>query len=251
MSSGLALFQRAEIFYAEGKVQEAFNFYQKSVKKILKDENITAILPAIVPDHFPQETLGAVWRNFVCFFRDPAMSFTEKSDPEAYKLLTSFKPTTSKSHSRMERTPRGKILLKGMQIAAGQTLGLMAWDKRDRATAAKRYREALDLAATYTPFIIPSPGTVGLEKWICLDVEEMRDNLALLVVNDTLHAQVMGGTADRKDIINTPHVRIHKTGEATLEKSVMISTVGCAACGKRDVKLMRCSLCKKTPCECS
>src|SRR6266568_8763408 len=77
------------------------------------------------------------------FFHDPAMNHTEESHPEAYKLLSSFKPGAQKSHPRLERTPR---LLKAMQITAGLTLGLLAWDKRDRATAAKRYREALDLA---------------------------------------------------------------------------------------------------------
>ena len=43
----------------------------------------------------------------------------EKSHPEAYKLLSSFKPGAQKSHFR-------KILLKEMQIKAGLTLGLLA-----------------------------------------------------------------------------------------------------------------------------
>jgi len=119
------------------------------VKKILKDENPTAKLPVIVPDDFPQETLGAVWRNFVGFFHDPAMSFTRTSDTEVYKLLNSFRPSASKPYPRLEKTDRGRVLLKGMQITAGLTLGLMAWDDRDRATAAKRYKEALDLTAVH------------------------------------------------------------------------------------------------------
>jgi hypothetical protein len=61
-----------------------------AAKKILRDKNVIAKIPAIIPDNFPQETLGAVWCNFVGFFRDPAMSFTKTSDPEAYKLLNSF-----------------------------------------------------------------------------------------------------------------------------------------------------------------
>ena len=43
----------------------------------------------------------------------------EESHPEAYKLLSSFKPGAQKSHLR-------KILLKAMQIKAGLTLGLLA-----------------------------------------------------------------------------------------------------------------------------
>src|SRR5882762_11722802 len=107
MHSDVTLFQ-----HAQGNSQGAFDLYQASVKKILKDENVIAKIPAIVPDDFPQETLGAVWRNFVGFFRDSAMSFTQSSDPEAYKLLNSFRPSASKSHSRLEKTPRGKVLLK-------------------------------------------------------------------------------------------------------------------------------------------
>ena len=43
----------------------------------------------------------------------------EESHPEAYKLLSSFKPGAQKSHFR-------KILLKAMQIKTGLTLGLLA-----------------------------------------------------------------------------------------------------------------------------
>jgi hypothetical protein len=48
-----------------------------------------------------------------------AMNFIEEWHPEAYKLLSSFKPDAQKSHLR-------KILLKAMQIKAGLTLGLLA-----------------------------------------------------------------------------------------------------------------------------
>ena len=254
MSSGVALFQLAEGLYAKGNNQGAFDLYQKSVRKILKDETVTANLPALVPDDFPRETLGAVWRNFVGFFRDPAMSFTQTSDPEAYKLLNSFRPGATRSFPKFERTPRGKVLLKGMQITAGLTLGLLAWDNHDRATAAKRYKEALDLAATHPPFTNLPPGTVGLEKWVSLDLKEVKSNLDHLVQKDTANAQMLGsgesGSApQRKDVRNLPHPRIEKSGEVTVEESFTFATDACAKCGKRDVKLMRCSLCRKVPCE--
>ncbi|KAF8068827.1 hypothetical protein FPV67DRAFT_1489871 [Lyophyllum atratum] len=252
--SGLALFQRAETFYHQGDIQSAFDYYQKAIKKILKDENVTAKIPAIVPDNFPQELLGAVWRNFVGFFRDPQMNFTEESDPDAFKLLSSFRPSASKPHPRLERTPRGKVLLKGMQVTAGLTLGLLAWDKRDRATAAKRYREALDLAETYPAFSSLPPGMTGLEKYVHQDLIDVKKNLGYLIRNDTVNAELWGAQTGegkvpgRRDVANLPmpQVRIDKTGVATAEPSMVFATNACAACGKRDVKLLRCSLCRET-----
>ena len=54
MSSGVTLFQHAEILYAQGNT---FDLYQASVKKILKDKNVITKIPAIVPDDFLQETV--------------------------------------------------------------------------------------------------------------------------------------------------------------------------------------------------
>lgn len=258
MSSGLALFQKAETFFHQGRTNDAFEYYQKSIKKILKDEDVVAKIPAIVPPDFPLELLGGVWRNFVGFFRDPAMNFTEASHPEAYKLLNSFRPGTQKSHPRLERTPRSKILLKAMQITAGMTLGLLAWDKRDRATAAKRYREALDLAETYPLFTSPPPGAIGLERYVHNDLQEMKTNLGLLVLNDTKNSEMVaerdGGdqVPGRRDVVDlpVPQMRIEKTGAVTVEHSLVIATNACASCGKRDPKLLRCALCKTTLCEC-
>jgi hypothetical protein len=254
--SGLSLFQKAETFYHQGKTNDAFEYYQKSIKKILKDEDVTAKLPAIVPSDFPKELLGGVWRNFVGFFRDSTMNFTEDSHPEAYKLLNSFRPSSQK-HPRLERTPRGKILLKGMQITAGLTLGLLAWDKRDRATAAKRYREALDLADTHRSFTSLPPGTVGLERYVHDDLQTVKENLGLLIQNDTVNAEMAmerdgnGQVPGRRDVVDlpVPQTRIDKTGAVTTESSVIFATNMCASCGKRDPKLLRCSLCRTTLCE--
>jgi len=214
-----------------------------------------AKIPAIVPPDFPQELLGAVWRNFVGFFRDPAMHFTEGSHPEAYKLLNSFKPSAQKPHPRLERTPRGKVLLKGMQITAALTLGVLAWDQRDRATAAKRYREALDLADSHPAFKSLPQGKIGLELYVHNDLQQAKTNLGVLVQNDFINAEMAassteGGpqTLGRRDVVDlpVPQMRIDKTGEVTLEPSIALATDTCARCGKRDPKLQRCSLCRDT-----
>ncbi|GLB42114.1 putative MYND finger [Lyophyllum shimeji] len=253
--SGLSLFQQAELFYYQGRINDAFENYRKSIKKILKDENVLAKVPGadIIPDDFPQELLGMVWRNFVGFYRDPKMNFTEESHPEAFRLLNSFRPT-AKPHPRLERSARGKVLLKGMQITAGLTLGLLAWDKHDRATAAKRYREALDLAETLPAFTSPPPGTRGMEKYVYGDLQDTKTNLGRLILNDTINAELFGAQTSagqvpgRRDVADlpVPQVRIDKTGAVTAEPSMAFATTACANCGKRDVKLLRCSSCKTT-----
>jgi hypothetical protein len=252
--SSWTLFQAAEWFYHQGKINDSFEYYQRSIKKNLKDENVIAIVPLPVPDGSPQEILTAAWRNFLGFFRDPAMSFTKASHPEAYKLLNSFRPGASsknKSHARLQRSPRGRLLLTGMQVTAGLTLGLMAWDRHDRAAAAKCYQEAIDLARTHPPFM--APGTVGFEKWVSLDIKEAQKNLAVLVQNDKLYAtmaeRVNGSAPTRRDIIELPRARIDKTGQQTVETRTMMATDVCGNCQERKAKLMYCSACKKISCK--
>jgi hypothetical protein len=118
-------------------------------------------------------------------------------------------------------------------------LGILAWDNRDRATATKHYKEALDLAATHPPFIDLPPGTVGLEKWVNLDLQQVKVNLAHLVQNDTINAQMLGGSASgsapqRKGVVDLllPQKRFEKSGEVTVEGSIMFATDACGKCGK-------------------
>lgn len=75
--NGVTLFQFAETYYHQGNSDKAFEYYQLGIKKILKDENPTAKIPAIVPDDAPEETLSFLWRNLVGFFRDPQMNYTQ------------------------------------------------------------------------------------------------------------------------------------------------------------------------------
>ncbi|KAG6837088.1 hypothetical protein H0H93_014980 [Arthromyces matolae] len=200
LSSGYNIYVSAEMAYSRGDIVSAFESYQKAIRKILKDENPTAKVPIpasrlpLLPPHQPLELLGAVWQNFVGFFRDPQMNFTEESAPEAYKLLASFRPnagTSLKSHTRLERTERGKILLKGMQVTAALTLGLLAWDKKDRATAAKRYQEGIDLAKTVPDFMDPPKGMKGWEVYVNGDMKQVKENLGLIVKNDMVNAELI------------------------------------------------------------
>ncbi|KAG5646719.1 hypothetical protein DXG03_002401 [Asterophora parasitica] len=129
-----------------------------------------------------------------------------------------------------------------MQITAGMTLGLLAWDKRDGSTAAKRYQEALDLAATHAPFVSPSlaPGTVGLGN------DERNAELGAEAKSGKLPA--------RKDVaeLPLPQARIDKAGNVTAEETTKFATTPCTKCGKRGTRLRRCSeahkkTCKKSP----
>src|ERR1700722_6739494 len=259
-TQGLILYNRGEMAYRAGRYRESMDFYTKSIKKILKDENVIGTIPSqpmFIPNDIPREVIGIVWRNFVTSFRNTTLGFTEQTAPEAYKLLNSFRPSARTSHTRFERTARGKIVLKGMQITAAFTLALMAWDSKDRATAAKRYKEALDLADTHPPFIDPPPGTVGMEHWVHLDLQTIKENLDIIMRNDEEKASIMQrvGTltdrnpmvAQRKDVVSLPDPRLESSGEETIGLSYMFASDACGKCGKRDVKLMRCSLCKKMP----
>lgn len=101
MSSGLDLFRKAELFYYQGKVDDTFDYYQRAIKKIIKDENVTASLPTEIlhsPEvahnrAYPRELLGVVWMNFVGFFKDPVMRKDKSScrvpTPRQLRLIPS------------------------------------------------------------------------------------------------------------------------------------------------------------------
>ncbi|EJD44549.1 hypothetical protein AURDEDRAFT_114295 [Auricularia subglabra TFB-10046 SS5] len=251
--SGLSLFKKAEMAYMlDSNVPQAFDLYVQSIRKIIKNEDVAQKFPQPIPvPDMPQELLGIVWRNFVGFFRDPALGFTVDNAPDAYKLLLSFKPSSTPAYPEFEKRSgkRGAELLKGMQITAGFTLGLMAWDKRDRATAAKRYNEALALAETHAPFVgRPTAPRSGLELYVYNDVQECRSNLAKLVASDAKNAQLLGDAAvGRKETkeLPLPTARIEPDGSITALNEITFATDVCHACQKRDVKLSKCSKCKK------
>ncbi|KAG6907632.1 hypothetical protein DXG01_008126 [Tephrocybe rancida] len=245
MSTGFALFQKAELAYSKGDSASVFTSYQASIKKILKDENPTAPLPypaSALPPDCPRE------RNFAGFFRDPRMGFTRDSSPAAYKLLASFRPGTS--HPRLEKTDEGKVLLKGMQITAAFTLGLLAWDECDHATVAKRYYEGIALAGTN---MLP-PGTVGMALYVHNDLQETKENLEILIESDRINAELLKsqGRAQpkrREVALSLSQVRVDKTGATSVERMVEFATNACNKCGKRDMKLLVCSSCKKAYCK--
>ncbi|KAF8658429.1 hypothetical protein AX16_001980 [Volvariella volvacea WC 439] len=254
MSTGTSLFAQAESLYHLGQTDKVFEYYQLSIKRILKDEIVIAkqrLPPGIqLPDDYPEEVLGMAWRNFVGFFRDPNLNF-EQDSPDAYKLLHSFRASTDHSFTRF-KSPRAQILLKAMQIEASFALGLLAWDKRDRATAAKRYQEVLDLVATHPPFMSVQPNVKYLERWIAVDVQEIKSNLFILTQNDKVtsdHLQSLTGGAMgnlRKEEIPMAFTeRIEGSGKITVDYPMKSATDACAFCGKRAARLPRCSSCKQ------
>ncbi|KAF7349255.1 hypothetical protein MSAN_01715000 [Mycena sanguinolenta] len=138
-----------------------------------------------------------------------------------------------------------------MQIMAGLALGILAWKKGDRATTAKRYQEALDLAATHPPFNAVTPGLKHLDWVIANEVQDMRENLARLVMADSFRASAVppGQGASRKEVLNLPLDRLGENGVITRDETFMVATDACGrdGCSKRGVGFKRCSACKKTP----
>ena len=57
----------------QGHTNDTFEYYQKSIKKILKDKNVIAKIPAILLPDFPQELLCGVWHNFIGFSHNPGI----------------------------------------------------------------------------------------------------------------------------------------------------------------------------------
>lgn len=251
--SGLSLFQKAEMAYMmDHNAPKAFGLYVQAIRKIIKNEDVVQKFPRPVPvPDMPQELLGIIWRNFVGFFRDHELGLNAENSPDAYQLLLSFRPSSTPVYPEFEKRSgkRGSELLKAMQVTAGFTLGLMAWDRRDRATAAKRYNEALALAETHGPFVgRPTVPKSGLEYYVYNDVKQCRDNLARLVAADEKNAQLLGdagiGRKETKELPR-PAVRIEPDGSVTTSNEVTFATDVCHACQKRDVKLSKCSKCKK------
>ncbi|KII91804.1 hypothetical protein PLICRDRAFT_104569 [Plicaturopsis crispa FD-325 SS-3] len=245
--SGFQLFQRAETAYHSGDTKLTFSLYAQSIRKIIRSEDVAAKFPAsiplsMLPPDSPHEVLGTVWRNFVGFFRDANLHFTQETNPDEYKLLHSFRPSAKATHPEFT-SPRAKVLLKGMQITAALTLGLMAWDKRDRATAAKRYEEGLVLAATHAPFM-QSDAPIGLERYVSQDIQDTRKNLGILTMNDAAYEGADG--VKRKDVVRgVPQIRLESDGRLREVFDVVVATDACRRCATRGAKLRKCSRCKE------
>lgn len=141
-----------------------------------------------------------------------------------------------------------------MQIIASLTVGILAWDLKDRATAAQRYREALDLAATHAPFNGPPFSCTNLERWIATDVQATRENLAMLAWNDEMNASIIaadGSSAGntKRGEITVRNTRVEGNGTVNIQDSVSVATDACKNCGKRGLGLRRCSRCTAVKCE--
>ncbi|KAJ7627603.1 hypothetical protein DFH06DRAFT_1057876 [Mycena polygramma] len=249
MPSGREIFIQAETHYEAGRVTQAFELYRQAVIQIVGHENVLQKIPGI-PEQHPQELLASIWHNFVVCFRSDSGGFTQEAYPEAYDLLYSFRPASS-SRSHPEFTgPNGRRLLKAMQISAAFALAILAWNKGDRSTTAKRYQEALDIAATHPPFNSVTPDLKHLDRMIAHDVQEIRDNLAILISRDVQTASMagLGQGVLRKEVLNAPNMRIGDTGAIAQQDTFVVATDACGrvGCTNRGVNYKRCSACKKT-----
>ncbi|KAK7045382.1 hypothetical protein VNI00_007631 [Paramarasmius palmivorus] len=250
MPTGIQLLTQAEQYYAQSRIDDALEFYTKAIKKIVKDENLLGTFSLISPDpNLPRETLGAAWHNFVGVFKDPLLHRNQHNSPDAYKLLASYRPNSNHQFERF-RTDRQKLYLAGMRITAGLTLGLTAWDAQDRATAVKRYREALDLAAKYPQYDDQSKATDPWERHVSREVQQIRDNITVLLTNDETNTRIMaeefdirGAGEHRKEILGIGMLRMEGDGSCKFVPNVQVASDKCGFCGKRDAKLMMCSAC--------
>ncbi|KAJ7234624.1 hypothetical protein B0H12DRAFT_1142596 [Mycena haematopus] len=224
------LFNEAQQKYELGRVHEAFELYRRTIVQILNHEDVLYKLSS-VPEQTSQEILAIVWQNLLACFQTDSGGFTQEAYPEAYDLVYSFRPTSSsKAHPQLR-------------------FGILAWKKGDRATTAKRYQEALDVAATHPPFNTVTPGLKHLDWVVSHDVQEMRDNLAMLIQTDSFTASMTGSGQGvlRKEVLNSPLARIGDNGVITNEDTFIVATDACGrdGCSKRGVGFKRCSACKK------
>ncbi len=60
---------------------------------------------------------------------------------------------------------------------------------------------------------------------------------------------IEGGDTRKEVLGSIGYVRYEADGRVTFERNVVIASDACAACEKRDMKLQKCSRCKKVSCK--
>ncbi|KAK7016810.1 Histone-lysine N-methyltransferase smyd1 [Paramarasmius palmivorus] len=134
----------------------------KSHKEIVKDENLLGNLSYDLSR--PKPPLEKPWEQrgitLLSLSRIPLLHRNQHNSPDAYKLLASYRPNSNTSLIDSERTVKSSTC--------------------DRATAVKRYREALDLAAKYPQYDDQSKPTDPWERHvISREVQQIRDNITV------------------------------------------------------------------------
>ncbi|KAJ6590583.1 hypothetical protein DFH09DRAFT_1139749 [Mycena vulgaris] len=249
MPSGKTLYIEGETHYEAGRIPEAFELYRQAIVQILDHEDVLQTFPGI-PEQFPQEVIAVTWHSFVGCFRKSGSEFTQEAYPDAYNLVHSFRPSASPRTHPQFKGAKGQRLLKAMQITGAFALAILAWDKGDRSTTAKRYQEALDVAATHPPFNTVTPGLKHLDKLVASEVQQIKENLAILVEMDSISASKVAGSGKgglRKDVLNVAHTRVGDDGGIAHQGTFQIATDACGrdGCSNRGISFKRCSGCKK------
>lgn len=163
--------------------------------------------------------------------------------------MNEFRPSSYSEHSQFN-SPGAQLLLKGLQITACITLGILAWDEQNRELASKRYKEALTIASKHPPYYIfpVMPRATLTEIWVATDVHTARQNLGLLIRNDYLN--FAGNPTDRRgDCIRTYMTRIERNGNVRSVREVVLATDACQNCEDRSAILQRCAACKGVFCK--
>jgi len=239
----------ASSFAMEDRWDESLWAHIDCIKNILRDGSPTAPLPLAPgsPDNIPREILGAAWWCFNSCFRRRGLRFIPESCPEAYELLTAFRPgASSELHASLKRTARGKILLQGIQIITGFTFARFAIQSGDKDAAVKWCRDTIDFAATHPPFATPDPNAVGLEKVVQLNMGYLREMLDALTKATNPSANMSDGDSPQRSAVIDPlSLEDFRNGIAPTPSDLDPAMLVCGKCGKRDIKLMRCSLCHK------
>ncbi|EJD44554.1 hypothetical protein AURDEDRAFT_20580, partial [Auricularia subglabra TFB-10046 SS5] len=147
--TGFRLFMLGEVDYAANEPQAAMEHYRQGIEMIVAQEDITQPVPPRFIEHMdPGCLIWLVWQNMAAFFRDAGVDVTPRNSPKAYEFVAAFKPGPKPNVAH--RAPFAKYgagglyIYKAMQVSALATLGLLAWDGGDRATAAKRYKQAME-----------------------------------------------------------------------------------------------------------
>lgn len=191
------------------------------------------------------DMIWLVWETMTALMTDPRVGVTTSNAPKAHELVAAFKADADAHRAPFEKHgARGLYIYKAMQVSALTTLGLRASYSADRATAAKRYKQAIALAESDPAFA--KPGQDGISRAMYCYAKVCRFNLATVILNDVINSSVLGDKLiGRKETRVVPQTtRLPAAQSAKAHAEITFTTDVCRGCGKRDVGMNKCSKCR-------